>query len=256
MKNNFFLVLILITALFASCNRAESMRNKINFNDNFTNVQDSLLKIIPLLKKIQEPVNINKGYDYRGDNLFVNNKPINSASLDTIPTLSKLSENEKKDFLKIAYYLRSNEITSGSYDNYLGLWLFEYRYLPEGANTTLAISEGYNLAKSTVFLPLGLATRTSTGALSALSKTGALLAKAAPWVAAGSIGINIAVNKQVTAGDVYQSIVTVASLAPGWGLIVGGGALLLEGGSYLLTGKSVSDNINSHLNGGVIYSWK
>jgi RHS repeat-associated protein len=123
-------------------------------------------------------------------------------------------------------------------------------------NTTLAISEGYNLAKSTVFLPLGLATRTSTGALSALSRTGGLLAKAAPWVAAGSIGINIAVNKQVTAGDVYQSIVTGASLIPGWGLIVGGGALALEGASYYFTGKSVSDNINSNLNGGVIYSWK
>jgi len=123
-------------------------------------------------------------------------------------------------------------------------------------NTTLAISEGYNLAKSTVFLPLGLATRTSTGALSALSKTGGLLAKAAPWVAAGSIGINIAVNKQVTAGDIYQSVVTGASLVPGWGLIIGGGALALEGASYYFTGKSVSDNINANLNGGVIYSWK
>lgn len=103
---------------------------------------------------------------------------------------------------------------------------------------------------------MGLATRTSTGALSAISRVGGLAAKAAPWVAAGSIGINIAVNKQVTAGDVYQSIVTAGSLVPGWGLVVGGGALLLEGGSYYFTGRSVSDNINSHLNGGVIYSWK
>jgi hypothetical protein len=31
-------------------------------------------------------------------------------------------------------YLNSNEINAGSYDNYLGLWLFEYRYLPEGAS--------------------------------------------------------------------------------------------------------------------------
>ncbi|XHR97261.1 hypothetical protein ACFJIV_11760 [Mucilaginibacter sp. UC70_90] len=123
-------------------------------------------------------------------------------------------------------------------------------------NTTLAISEGYNLTKSTVFLPLGLAARTSTGALSAISRAGGLVTKAALWVAGGAIVINMAVHKQVTAGDVYQSIITGASLVPGWGLIVGGGALLLEGGSYYFTGKSVSDNINSHLNGGVIYSWK
>ena len=60
----------------------------------------------------------------------------------------------------------------------------------------------------------------------------------------------------MTAGDVYQTFVTGASVVPGWGLVVGGGALAAEGASYYFTGRSVSDNINRQLNGGVIYSWK
>ncbi len=135
MKNKYILMLILLTMIFASCNSSDTRRNKISFNDSVTNVQDSLLKVIPLLEKIQEPININKGYDYREDKLFVNNRIVGDVSLDTIQSLSKLSNGEKKEFINITRYLHSNEINSGSYDNYLGLWLFEYRYLPDGAST-------------------------------------------------------------------------------------------------------------------------
>lgn len=135
MKNKYFLMLILLAMIFASCNSSDIRRNEISFNDSITNVQDSLLKVIPLLEKIQKPVNINKGYDYRNDKFFVNNRTVDDVSLDTIQTLSKLSNGEKKEFINITRYLHSNEINSGSYDSDLGLWLFEYRYLSEGANT-------------------------------------------------------------------------------------------------------------------------
>jgi hypothetical protein len=89
-----------------------------------------------------------------------------------------------------------------------------------------------------------------------ISKAGGAVATAAPYVAFASTGINVVGNQQITAGDAYQTLVTAASIVPGWGLVVGGGALAAEGVSYYFTGKSVADNINSNLNGGVIYSWK
>jgi len=125
-----------------------------------------------------------------------------------------------------------------------------------GANTTLKASSGYRLAQTTVQLPLGLATRTSTRALSTISKVGGGIAKAAPWVAGGAIVVDVVSNKQINAGHVYQGVVTGLSFIPGAGLVVGGGALALEGISYYYTGKSVSDNINQGLNGGVIYNLK
>ncbi|WP_367330320.1 DUF6443 domain-containing protein [Sphingobacterium multivorum] len=123
-------------------------------------------------------------------------------------------------------------------------------------NTTLAISEGYSLAKATAFLPLGLHLRIGTKSLSFIAKTGGVAAKAAPVVAVAGVIVNVASNKQFTAGDLYQSVTTAASIVPGWGLVVGGGTLALEGISYYTTGRSVADNINLQFGGGVIYSWK
>lgn len=125
-----------------------------------------------------------------------------------------------------------------------------------GANTTLKTSSGYRLAQTTVQLPLGSATRTSTRALSTISKVGGGIAKAAPWFAGRAIVDDVVSNKQINAGNVYQGVVTGLSLIPGAGLVVGGGALALEGISYYYTGISVSDNINQSLNGGVIHNWK
>ncbi|MXV50373.1 hypothetical protein GS399_05260 [Pedobacter sp. HMF7647] len=122
-------------------------------------------------------------------------------------------------------------------------------------NTTYAISEGYNLARTTVFIG-SLTTRASTKLLGLVSKTATGAARIAPWVAGGTILIDAVANKQINAGQVYQAAITGLSIIPGAGLIVGGGALLLEGASYLYNGKSVSDNINLSLDGGVIYSWK
>ncbi|PWG77954.1 hypothetical protein [Pararcticibacter amylolyticus] len=125
-----------------------------------------------------------------------------------------------------------------------------------GASTTLKASAGYRLAQTTVQLPLGLATRTSTRALSAISKVGGVLAEAAPWVAAGAIAVDIYQNRQLNVGHLYQATITGLSLIPGAGLIIGGGALLAEGISYYYTGRGIADNINSSLNGGVIIGSK
>lgn len=66
----------------------------------------------------------------------------------------------------------------------------------------------------------------------------------------------MATKQSLTAGNVYQILITSASVVPGWGLVVGGGAFVAEGASYYFTGRTVSDNINRQSNGGVIHSWK
>ena len=123
------------------------------------------------------------------------------------------------------------------------------------SNTTLKIAKGYNLAKTTIFLPLGINAQASTNFLSAVSKTGGAVAEAAPWVSGGLIATDMVLNRQINVGQVYQATVTALSVIPGWGLIVGDTSLDAEGVSYYFTGKCVADNINSALNGGVIYKW-
>jgi len=119
-------------------------------------------------------------------------------------------------------------------------------------NSSLTIANRYNLPSTSVQLPFGLAPRASTKALNIISKVGAPVAKAAPWVAGGPVVMDVVSNRQITAGNVYHATVTGLSLIPGAGLIVGGTALGLEGLSYYFTGQSVSANINEYTNGGVI----
>ncbi|MFT4092861.1 MAG: hypothetical protein QM640_04420, partial [Niabella sp.] len=121
--------------------------------------------------------------------------------------------------------------------------------------SSISIANRYNLPTTSVQLPLGLTTRVSTKVVNFVSKVGKPIAKAAPWVAGGAIVYNIINNHQITAGDVYQGIVTGLSIIPGWGLLIGGTALIAEGISYYTTGQSISDNINQSMNGGVIRQW-
>jgi len=131
-RYNYFLILILSIVIFASCNRMDSKRDKIIFNDKSLSIRDSLLKIIPLLNKIQNNDIFNKGYDYRRDSLYINNQFFDVKEINSLQALSRLDTNEKKELAKIANYLYKNEIAAGSFDKYLSLWLFEYRYLPAG----------------------------------------------------------------------------------------------------------------------------
>jgi hypothetical protein len=135
MKTYIIFLSLVLTIACTSCNRGNELINKIIFNDNIENVQDSLLKITQLLTKIKDPVVINKGYSYTLGNLVVNNMLIDTteiAKLDTIQAISNFSKSEKLEFIKLCVYLKSNRITSGYFDTYLGLWLFDYRYSPAG----------------------------------------------------------------------------------------------------------------------------
>lgn len=139
MKNTLFIITTTLTIIFSSCSRNDNLRNRIYFDDKTSNIQTSLLRIIPLLKKVSSPININKGYGYDGENLSVNNSLVTGQLIDTIKVLSKLNQNEKRDFVEIVRYLRTNEIYSGWFDDYLGVWLFEYRSIPEDDSSDVRV---------------------------------------------------------------------------------------------------------------------
>jgi hypothetical protein len=134
MKNYIKSLIIILITICNSCNMDNANRDKIVFKDNLRNVQDSIVKITGLLSKLQDPVSINKGYNYKFEKLFINNKVVdnkNVYSIDKAQVLSALTNSEKLEFINLSLYLKSNEITSGYFDQYLGIWLFDYRYLPE-----------------------------------------------------------------------------------------------------------------------------
>ncbi|MGN6439293.1 MAG: DUF6443 domain-containing protein [Agriterribacter sp.] len=122
-------------------------------------------------------------------------------------------------------------------------------------NSSIKVASRYRLPETTLQLPLGVTARASTKIIGTIAKVTKPIAKAAPWVAGGAIVYNVVSNKRITAGDIYQGIVTGLSVVPGWGLAVGGLALVAEGISYYYTGQSISDNINQSLDGGVIHKW-
>lgn len=68
-------------------------------------------------------------------------------------------------------------------------------------NSSIKVTSRYNLAKTTLQLPFGATARTSTRVLNAISKITSPIAKAAPWVAGGTIVYNVVNNNQITAGD-------------------------------------------------------
>ena len=134
-RNNCFLYMILFTCVLLSCNPGNFRRDKLHFNENNESVKDAILKVIPLLNKLQNSLDVSKGYDFRNDSFYVNNQLITDTNIDSAEQLSKLEKTEKKELLRVIKFLKGNELTSGSYDSYLSLWLFEYRYLPEGASS-------------------------------------------------------------------------------------------------------------------------
>ncbi|MES2108530.1 MAG: hypothetical protein V4577_07280 [Bacteroidota bacterium] len=126
--NKYLIRLFLIIILFTSC-RLSPFRNKILFKNSIADVEKSINEIIELLNKVKDPITINKDYDFREDTLFVNGVHVISTSIDTISALSKLSRRERLRFVDLSKVLKLNNITAASFDTYLNLWVFEYRFL-------------------------------------------------------------------------------------------------------------------------------
>ncbi len=123
-----------------------------------------------------------------------------------------------------------------------------------GNNSSLSSALRMERPTTMLHIPPGISLIVSTKLMGSISKVTAPIAKVAPWIAGGAVGIDIYNNQSVSWGNVYQGAVLGLSLIPGAGLIVGGISLLAEGVSFYYTGQSISDNINQNTN--IIYDFK
>jgi hypothetical protein len=132
MTKKSILVIILFAAfLSASCYYNPSERNRIEFKDNFTNVQTALFKMEKLIKKLpSSEVNIN--YEFKNDSITINDSPKqDSSQYFTNQELAAFAESERKEFLMLAKYLSNNYISAGYLHYNSDVCLFIYRNLPE-----------------------------------------------------------------------------------------------------------------------------
>jgi len=137
MKNFKQILVYFLTASMYNCNLGRIHLNKIVFQDNVINVQDSLLEMQGLIKKLPPNIeNFNTNYGFENEALIVNGIPGKSTDSSIVysnEALQKLPTHERDIFLKLAKYLKRNFITAGYIDQQSNLCLFVYRELPNNS---------------------------------------------------------------------------------------------------------------------------
>ena len=137
-KDHLFIIVCLI--FLNSCREHHPERNKIIFNDNLVDVRDSMLEMQRLLGKLPQEDSIPKGlFEFIDNKLYYRNiKAKDSISNRTLldtelvsssPFLNVFTLAEKRNFYRLANYLRYNFLTEAYYDASLGHWMFKYRDL-------------------------------------------------------------------------------------------------------------------------------
>ena len=135
---------ILIIALYAlsfpmlsSCQQIDPARNKIVFNDKFEVVQDSLIKMQALLKKLPKTFRINYFVDPQAY-LYVNNTKlgllrgaINNSRIRKDMSFANFSDKEYKSFFWLMSFLANNYINSASFEPSVRSFVFYYRETEE-----------------------------------------------------------------------------------------------------------------------------
>jgi hypothetical protein len=137
-------VLILIIAsssmlfpMLSSCQRIDPARNKIVFNDKFDVVQDSLIKMQSLLKKLPKTFRINYFVDPQAY-LYVNNTKlgllrgaINNPRIRKDMSFENFSDEEYRSFFLLMSFLANNYIKSASFEPSVKSFVFYYRETEE-----------------------------------------------------------------------------------------------------------------------------
>jgi hypothetical protein len=99
-------------------------------------VESSITKMQGLFSTIPESrTGFNKGYFFQKENISFNGIDcgnINSVKIDTVKAIVNFKKEEKKEFIKLCKYLKSQQITSCYFDGSLGFWMFEYRETDDG----------------------------------------------------------------------------------------------------------------------------
>ena len=134
---------ILFFPALSSCQRIDPARNKIVFNDKFEVVQDSLIRMQALLKKLPKTFRINYFVDQQGY-LYVNNTKlgllkgaINSPLIRKDMSFEKFTDKEFKSFFWLMSFLVKNHISSSSFEPSIQSFVFDYRETVEGRYTDI-----------------------------------------------------------------------------------------------------------------------
>ncbi|WP_207534482.1 hypothetical protein [Desertivirga arenae] len=120
---------VTILSSIYSCYKNPPERNKIVFEDEIKNVQDSLLMMKALLIKLPKRSDIlNINYNIKDGKLYVNDSLLN---FDYRDALGNLTAFEKRRFIMLSFYLNKRHISSGYFDEGSNIWRFIYRDLPD-----------------------------------------------------------------------------------------------------------------------------
>ena len=120
-----------IIFLANACSQAvPSDRDSISFKTSINAVEDSIKRMNNLMKQLpQNGEMINYFFDHE-NNLYVNNLnlgQLKSIALDSVHSFRNMNASEKKSFLKIALFLKGNEISGNHFDCLFNTWRYSYK---------------------------------------------------------------------------------------------------------------------------------
>ncbi|RKR82455.1 hypothetical protein BDD43_2635 [Mucilaginibacter gracilis] len=134
MEKQHFFILAILGFIWGGCNNNPVERNTIVFRNNTNHVQDSLIRMNELMRKLPGSNGCNISYEFNEDTIKINGCPgrtQDEIKADSSIAYSKFNRNEKSEFISLAHYLKRNYITAGySYYN-TKLWMYTYRELSD-----------------------------------------------------------------------------------------------------------------------------
>jgi hypothetical protein len=131
----FILVIITVFAIGSiNCRSSDSERDRIVFQNSFDVVRDSLVLMSQVMTGIR---NSNSEIDYyvfslAGDFSMGDQKIGNLANLlnDTLSFLKGMKHSTRENLYSLILFLKTNYISSCSFNRELNLWCFYYRDIP------------------------------------------------------------------------------------------------------------------------------
>jgi hypothetical protein len=139
--------IVIALIIFVSCNAcrykdADPIRNEITFDNPLVAVEDSLVKMVKMMSKLQ-PNDIVIYYIDKDLHFYVNN-----SDKGVLSTLSEellvddveftlFSTDEVSDFISLVVYLEQNNIYSCQYDGLIEQFIFGYRRPEVDSSTSL-----------------------------------------------------------------------------------------------------------------------
>ncbi len=143
-------LIVIICLLLTSCYHPNKQwyedRDTIHFNDSVEKVEANIVKLNSLFDKIKDDyndsINLHYSWDTRDTNVLhlcdTSIIGLNANNIDNISYTKSLSKEEKEEFVRLIYYLRSNFLTdmgSGGKGDYS----YEYRFIENDSFFTRSI---------------------------------------------------------------------------------------------------------------------